>query len=407
MDLQTGKLYWPATVSNPPIYPRLTEDIRCDVLIIGGGSSGAQSAYKLAKQGLKVAVVDKRTIGGGSSSTNTALIQYAGDKLLTELAADFDEETAVTHLKLCKQAIDDIEQVCSQLPDHADFARRDSLYYASSEKDMPALVHEHELLNKHGFDVELWDENDIASRYPFHKSGALYYRNDAEMNPLKYIYGLFEEVRSMGGTVYGGTEITGKKFYKDEAVFYTKNGHQIRTKYVIMAAGYEQMEITPNSNATITSSYVVITKPVSDLSSWYKRTLLWETARPYMYMRTTPDNRIIIGGMDEDTDRSVNRDAKIESGRDQLMKNLADMFPGIRTEPDYVLGAFFAGTLDGLPMIGRSDEYPNCFHIMAYGDNGTVYNMALSSIVSDIITTGDSPYLDLYLRSKPSRKKAQ
>lgn len=36
MDLQTGKLYWPATVSSPPIYPPLTEDIQCDALIIGG-----------------------------------------------------------------------------------------------------------------------------------------------------------------------------------------------------------------------------------------------------------------------------------------------------------------------------------------------------------------------------------
>ncbi|SDW87093.1 FAD-binding oxidoreductase [Paenibacillus sp. PDC88] len=407
MDLQTGKLYWPATVSSPPIYPPLTEDIQCDALIIGGGSSGAQSAYQLARQGLHVVVVDKRTIGGGSSSTNTALIQYAGDKMLTELAADFGEEKASAHLKLCRQAIDDIEQACSQLPDAADFVRRDSLYYASSEADVPALKQEHALLKKHGFDVDLWDENQIAAKYPFRKSGALYYRNDAEMNPLKYIYGLFEEVRGMGGKVYGGTEITGKKFSSDEAVFYTKSGHQIRTKYVIMAAGYEQMELTPNANATITSSYVVITKPVADLSSWYKRTLLWETARPYMYMRTTPDDRIIVGGMDQETHRSVSRDAHIESGRDQLMKNLSEMFPEIKTEPDYVLGAFFAGTLDGLPMIGRSDEYPNCYHIMAYGDNGTVYNMTLSRIVTDMITKGSSPHLDLYLRSKPPRKQAQ
>lgn len=61
---------------------------------------------------------------------------------------------------------------------------------------------------------------------------------------------------------------------------------------------------------------------------------------------------------------------------------------------------FFAGTVDGLPMIGRNEEYPNCFYIMAYGDNGTVYNMNLSKIVTDVITKGESPDLDLYLRTK-------
>ncbi|WP_211747355.1 FAD-dependent oxidoreductase [Paenibacillus sp. Marseille-Q4541] len=401
MDLQSGTLYWPTTVSKTPEYPELAEDLTCDALIIGGGSSGAQSAYRLAKQGLKVVVVDKRTIGGGSSSTNTALIQYAGDKSLTELTASFGEETAVRHLKLCEQAITDIEEACANIEDQADFIRRDSLYYASTEQDIPALKQEHAILTKHGFKVDYWDEKQITGLYPFRKAGALYYSNDAEMNPLKYIYGLFEQVESLGGKIYCNTEITDKTFEQDQAVFKTKNGHTITAKYVIMAAGYEQAEITPNKNATITSSYVVITKPVSDFTSWYKRALIWETARPYLYMRTTQDNRIIVGGMDQDTDQSLSRDAKIEQGRNMLMNAFHAMFPDIDAEPEYALGAFFAGTIDGLPMIGRNEEYPNCFYIMAYGDNGTVYNMNLSKIVTDVITKGESPDLDLYLRTKP------
>ena len=34
MDLQKGKLYWNTTFSNTSSYPRLEEDIKCDVLII-------------------------------------------------------------------------------------------------------------------------------------------------------------------------------------------------------------------------------------------------------------------------------------------------------------------------------------------------------------------------------------
>lgn len=401
MDLQSGTLYWPTTVGNAPEYPKLTEDISCDALIIGGGSSGAQSAYRLAKQGLRVVVVDKRTIGGGSSSTNTALIQYAGDKSLAELSASFGEETAVRHLKLCEQAITDIEEACANIEDQADFIRRDSLYYASTAEDIPALKEEYALLSKHGFNVDYWNEKQIAGLYPFRKAGAIFYSNDAEMNPLKYIYGLFRQVEQLGGRIYCNTEITGKTFEKDTAVFKTKNGHTITAKYVIMAAGYEQAEITPSENATITSSYIVITKPVSDFTSWYKRSLIWETARPYLYMRTTKDNRIIIGGMDQDTDQTLNRDAKIGQGRDKLMNVLHHMFPEMDTEPEFAQGAFFAGTVDGLPMIGRNEEYPHCFYIMAYGDNGTVYNMNLSKIVTDVITKGNSPDLDLYLHTKP------
>lgn len=63
MNLQSGKLYWPSTFLNAPSYPVLQENIKCDVLIIGGGSSGAQCAYFLTESGLDVTAVDKRKIG--------------------------------------------------------------------------------------------------------------------------------------------------------------------------------------------------------------------------------------------------------------------------------------------------------------------------------------------------------
>lgn len=85
MDLQAGKLYWNTTFPNPPSYPCLEKDIICDVLIIGAGSSGAQSAYYLCDSNLNVVVVDKRKVGHGSNLTNTALIQYLGDKMFLNL----------------------------------------------------------------------------------------------------------------------------------------------------------------------------------------------------------------------------------------------------------------------------------------------------------------------------------
>lgn len=91
MDLQSGKLYWPTTVVNPPSYPKLETDISCDVLIIGAGSSGAQCAHILCEQGLSVVVVDKRKAGEGSTSSNTALIQYAGEKSFAALSHSFGE----------------------------------------------------------------------------------------------------------------------------------------------------------------------------------------------------------------------------------------------------------------------------------------------------------------------------
>ncbi|AIQ47374.1 FAD-dependent oxidoreductase [Paenibacillus sp. FSL R7-0273] len=401
MDLQSGKLYWPTTVAAPPSYPKLEENISCDVLIIGAGSSGAQCANLLCEQGMSVVIVDKRKAGEGSTSTNTALIQYAGEKSFVSLSHSFGEEAAARHLKLCEQSINDIERVSSQLPINPEFIRRDSLYYASCKEDVSDLVSEHALLKKYGFKVDLWDARQISALYPFQKESALYYHDDAEMNPLKFVYGLLEKVKSLGGLIFENTEITGRRFEQDYALFYTKEHREIRARHVIIAAGYEDSDFKVEKNATLASSYAVITRPIADFSSWHKRTLIWETARPYVYMRTTPDNRIIIGGMDKDTAYAETRDSRILASKDKLIEAFSELFPDIQAVPEYYLGAFYGGTHDGMPIIGQYDAYPHCYMIMAYGDNGTVYNGVLAKIVSDKILTGSSPDLDLYLQTRP------
>jgi sarcosine oxidase subunit beta len=57
----------------------------CDVLIIGGGISGCATAYYLAKGGLDVAVVEKRSIASGASGRNgSCLTQLDGREMSLE-----------------------------------------------------------------------------------------------------------------------------------------------------------------------------------------------------------------------------------------------------------------------------------------------------------------------------------
>lgn len=396
MNLQTGKFYWPTTITPTPAFPILEEDITCDVLIIGGGSSGAQCAHLLSETDLDIVVVDKRKVGTGSTAVNTALLQYLGDKMLFELVHSFGEETAILHTKLCEQAITNIEKESATFDFDPEFLRRDSLYYASDQPGDEKLKKEYEYLQKHDFKVDLLNENEIYERYSFKKSSALYLYDDAEINPLKYNIGLLLNAQKKGVRIFEQTKISGKTLCNESSTIFTENGHSIKARFVIIAAGYEGLEIKKEKNALIVSSYSVVTNQVEHFENWHKRTLIWETARPYIYMRTTKDNRIIIGGLDESTSYPEDRDSKINYRKQKLIDEFNKLFPNIQVTPEYYLGAFYGGTHDGLPMIGIYDEFPNCYFLYAYGDNGLVYSSVMARIIKDIIEKGSHPAMGIY-----------
>lgn len=85
MDLRSGYPYW--FVKNGLInsYPSLTENITADIVVIGGGVSGALCSYYLQKAGADEVVVDRRHIGLGSTCASTALLQYEIDTPLLKL----------------------------------------------------------------------------------------------------------------------------------------------------------------------------------------------------------------------------------------------------------------------------------------------------------------------------------
>ena len=195
MNLQNGTYYWPNTLSNPPVYPRLAQDIACDVLIIGAGISGAECGYMLRDAGLDVVIVEKNRIGLGSTCANTAFIQYAGEKMAYQLVNSFGEELSIRHLNLCKAAIDEMEKAASQMSIDSSFARRESLYTASQPEDVPKLQKDYEILQRNGFQLDFLAEEQIAKRYPFRRPAALYSYKDAEVNPYAFTYGLIEVSR--------------------------------------------------------------------------------------------------------------------------------------------------------------------------------------------------------------------
>ena len=407
MNIQSGTYYWPTTFTDASTYPTLNENLTCDVLIIGGGSSGAQCAYYLAPSNLNVVVIEKLTVGSGSTSSNTALLQYSGEKMFTNLVNTFGTDYIVKHLQLLRNAIDEIEAASKNVDIDFEFTRRDTLYSASCAEDVEKLRKEYEFLKAHQCQLDFLLKEDIEAKYPFSREAAIYSYNDADMNPFKFTHALLDYASKKGVQVYEHTEMNGRHFdqEKNKMIITTKNGCTIEAKKVIFAAGYEGTEVKKEKMASYVSTFTITTNPVEDFSSWYNRTLLWETARPYLYLRTTKDNRIIIGGLDDNTTIPQDRDSMLIHKKNQLVNELKNLFPQLDVQADYYLSAFYFGIADGIPVIGKYKEFPNCYFLFAFGDNGTVYSQLLSRLIAEEIITGHCEDLALYLQDRPLLNK--
>ena len=154
MDLRSGYPF--AFVKNGLVhsYPSLTENISCDVAIIGGGITGAICSYYLQQTGAKIVIVDRRHIGMGSTCASTALLQYEIDTPIYKLMKSAGEENAIKSYLLCLRSIDEIKKIVTVLSLKCDFEFRPSIYLASFKKDVDDLEQEYLLRKSIGIKIK-------------------------------------------------------------------------------------------------------------------------------------------------------------------------------------------------------------------------------------------------------------
>ena len=403
MKLNSGQTPWGHTLQNPLTYPSLDETVSCDCLVVGAGMGGAMASYHLSLSGADVVLIDKRRVAGGSSHANTGLLQISNDKTLTSCMNTFGKKNGLLFYQLCQAAVGNILDLQDKLDIDPQIIPRSSLLYASSPEDVPALREEYENLVANGFDSEFWEEDKIASVYSFSKPAGLYSRGDAETNPYRTVHSLIAKAASNGIRVYEQTEGKHYEFKDDGVICHTENG-RIFAKNVIFAMGYETQEFKKDRGAELINTYAVMTKPLKELPKWHERSLLWETARPYLYFRTTPEGRIIAGGKDEELTDPERREIRVISQGQRLLEELEALFPEIKgVQLEYSWGAVFGSTRDGLPYIGPHPKFPHSYFIEGYGGNGTVYSMIAAELLTDTIAGKDRPELELFSLTRTSK----
>ncbi len=395
MDLRSGHCFWPINSGLIQPYPSLAGDLDCDVLVIGAGITGALIADYLTQKKAKVVVLDRRDVASGSTSASTAMLQYEIDTHLSDLITRIGKEQAERAYHLCSDAIDKLAKITKDLPD-CGFERYSSFYFASSEDDVSALEREYEARKEAGFDIELWRTKDITSRFNFSAPCGLYSKQGAQVDPFRLAHALLARASKAGAQIFDRTEVRDIDQVQDGIVAHTAEGHQVRAQKVVFACGYEAQSWLQEMVVDLNSTFALVTEPVDSFEGWYEQCLLWESERPYTYMRTTSDNRILIGGEDEPYKNSELRDKALPKKTKALSKKLAALMPSIPFQLAYSWAGTFGETEDGLAYIGETKEFPNAYFALGYGGNGITYSVTAAQIIADLYLGKTNADADLF-----------
>lgn len=396
-ELYSGSLYWPGTLSHTRDYPPLRQNKKSQVVIIGGGMAGTICSSVFIRSGLSVIMLERGQVAGGSSSANTGMLQAFNDIMLCDLIERIGERDAHNFYKACSHAVDLLAAEAAELSVDVAFKRRSSLYFASSEQDLPKLKREYETLRSCGIDAKFWTSDDIAKHFPFRKSGAIVSPDDAEVNPYQFVNALAEAAADAGVEVHEQTDVVEHITLPGGLHrLRTADGFELEAEHVVYAVGYEPEELRGKLiKANLNRSFVMVTGIQQDLQSWHERFLIWETARPYLYLRTTVDGRVVIGGLDEEPGEPLHGEQARYNKGEMLHKQLQALFPELRAPIEYVWSATFGESCDQLPFIGADPAWKNVYYCLGYGGNGSVFSMLAAHILRDLICGYENPLTDI------------
>ena len=382
--LRTGRSVWSDT-PHPQLKTRaLRASLQCDVAIVGAGISGAFMAESLSRHYGKVVVLDRRAPAMGSTHASTAMLQYEIDTPLTELADKIGHPDAARAWRRSFVATRDLIKLVRAENIPCGLSDRAALYLAGDEMGAGGMEKEARARSRAGLACEFLSGRELKARYGIARTGAILSDGAAVADPVALARGLLRRARARGAKIFAPCEVQGV-LATARGVMLDAGGWFVEAKAAVFCTGYEVLKGLPTEGAQITSSWAAATAPHADYPDWLDRTLVWEAATPYLYLRTGAQGQLIVGGEDAELDSPSYRAGTLGIKARKLAEKTSRLLPGLKPKWTHTWAGAFGESSDGLPSIGAVPGMPHCFAVMGFGGNGTVYSMIAAQMMPGLI----------------------
>jgi glycine/D-amino acid oxidase-like deaminating enzyme/nitrite reductase/ring-hydroxylating ferredoxin subunit len=381
--------YWTAGVPMPAA-PPLDRDLSVDVVVVGGGLTGATAALLMKEAGLQVALVERGRCGGGDTSHTSAHLTAVTDHTFSHLVQHLGRPQAEATWDGGYAALHEISQIIRRYDIECGFewvpGFLTTRWVHDDAKDVATLADIASDASASGFDAITVD------RAPGVGVPAIRFDHQARMRPMHYLRGVLAAIPGGGSFVFEHTNVTS---VDDDPLVVRCGDYAISTRFVVVATHMPIAGTTPMLKATLLqtdlyaySSYVISAQV--ERGAW-PDALLWDLSDPYYFVRLDPGtthDTVIVGGCDHKT-------GQLDDTR-RPFEHLASMLH--RWLPDARITHQWSGQIvesrDGLPYIGETA--PGQFVITGFSGNGITFGTLGAMMARDCMRGQSNPWQELF-----------
>lgn len=419
MNLPHAPSFYAASADPAPAFPRLREDTRADVAIIGGGYTGLSAALHLAEAGVSAVVVEANAVGWGASGRNGGQLHTGQRRDQDWLEQTFGRDEARALWRLAEEAKALTLGLIARHRIDCDWRAGliETVHKARMVPDERAYAGR--LRSDYGYDLVEWLDRDqvaAATGTGVYHGGRLD-RGAGHLDPLKFAQGIARAAARAGARIYEGTSavsIAGdaaKGFVVDcrsaVATGAVRGGRtggrggesappvaaRVFADLVVLAGNGYLHGIDPETEARVMpiDNYILATAPIGAGRAGGiipGGEAVSDSRFVVYYFRPTPDGRLVFGGGETYSLRPPRDLAAFV--RRHMLKVYPDL-GDVRIE--HAWGGTLGITLKRLPFIRR--VRPGVYAAAGYSGQGVALAPFAGKVIADAIR-GDPARLDRF-----------
>ncbi len=364
-----------------------------DVIIIGAGIMGSATAFELSKRGLKVALLDKTTLGVTSSGKSSAIIrQHYSNELTARMA--------LHSLRVFQNFSEQVGGECGFTP--TGFA---AVVDAKDQAGLEANVAFQQSL---GIKTELISPEALRELMPALETddlvSAVYEPESGYADPYLTVTSYANAARQAGTQLFLDTAVTGIRFSGGKVVGVDTPNGQFDAPLVLNSSGAWGAQVAQMAgvDAPINSCRVQV--------AFFRRPAGQEAAHPVFadfiratYFRSETGGLTLVGLIDPGEAKAiVDPDHYFEGVDDAFVmdagERLISRYPAM--EQSQVTGgyaALYAITPDWHPIVDELIPGSGLFICAGFSGHGFKLGPAVSVMVADMMTNASAPSFDPHL----------